>query len=1020
MGNPVQRVFISSTTQDLGSYRNAVKEELLTAKIFPVSQTNFGPDYRNLKEFLQYEISQCDAVFCLVGFAYGTAPLYEENDKRSYAQLEYDYAIAENKPVFIFIADKSYIPDIIVHESDEEKEMQESYRIRLMSSQHKWELFSDIYDLKVKVAHACSKIKGPPDATPIFYRHLPRKPMYFAGRTREMQQLEEAITDRTPSIIVVMGMGGQGKTTLVHKVLRDIKDFSFSSGFCCTAYRGGFTFEMFLDEVLKHFLKDDFDKFNLPDLNSRITKLIGFIQQRQVLIVIDGIERWLTGWNSGTIDPQFVDTVHERSSYFEGLDEFLFQISSLDNGTHLIITTRALPAVLDQAERKHIPVIKEDGEIMNLEGIDPVASVDLLKKLGVKGTPDKLKEVAELYANHPLALTVLGTLLKKKFGGYLHSVKVLNPNHELHVLLDEIRESLPGREGAELFLKVVSQCIENPSLEIISEGIKGISRFSDNTLENLLEKAVMLADWNLIWWNGVEHSVSLHPILKNYFSSLLTENESKSIHKLLSQWYSNQLIPENVNLLEEVKSRVLAIKHSGMAGDLDLVEKLLFSPMIEGYTLFTWLGAWGHQLTAIDLLDQFINTQENELQSIFLLGLAQMYQQLARSQLAMEKVDKAIAILKELRISGLLQSPTNLVNALAIKGNLCREIGSSAEAIENFNRAIEYTVESDCNIIDKGIVYAKTLVNRANALRATGALSLAKLDLDSACDIWTQLAQENPKLGELLFPPALTNRGILFLDMGNLNQAIADFEKSIAISKQHHSNYDQEVKKNSAHAKTMLGISFMKSGQYERAVKYATEAVFEFKKLSDEGRTDAAHLLALSLVNRAEVYIALKRWQDALHDCDESTLIYTRLITDAGFHFLGALAHAYCVRGLARYGLGDRNSSEEDRRKGFTIIKQLISEWSKEEEIRIEFIRIGSTTANYLFPDDKEEGIILINELLNEMDRAFLQEESSEWLRNEVFQSIHVLENILPEIAATGYNKSRIQEMIEKARLFNA
>jgi hypothetical protein len=44
------RVFIGATSADLASYRQAVKEALLTNGILPVEQTNFPPDFRSVEQ----------------------------------------------------------------------------------------------------------------------------------------------------------------------------------------------------------------------------------------------------------------------------------------------------------------------------------------------------------------------------------------------------------------------------------------------------------------------------------------------------------------------------------------------------------------------------------------------------------------------------------------------------------------------------------------------------------------------------------------------------------------------------------------------------------------------------------------------------------------------------------------------------------------------------------------------------------------------------------------------------------
>ena len=67
-------VFISATTRDLGSYRAAIQNALLTRDIFPIQQDNFALAYGQLTDMLRQLIWRCDAVIHLAGFYYGAEP----------------------------------------------------------------------------------------------------------------------------------------------------------------------------------------------------------------------------------------------------------------------------------------------------------------------------------------------------------------------------------------------------------------------------------------------------------------------------------------------------------------------------------------------------------------------------------------------------------------------------------------------------------------------------------------------------------------------------------------------------------------------------------------------------------------------------------------------------------------------------------------------------------------------------------------------------------------------------------
>jgi hypothetical protein len=48
-------VFISATSADLGSYRQVVKDALLTLGAHPIEESNFPTDYRELERALSHD-----------------------------------------------------------------------------------------------------------------------------------------------------------------------------------------------------------------------------------------------------------------------------------------------------------------------------------------------------------------------------------------------------------------------------------------------------------------------------------------------------------------------------------------------------------------------------------------------------------------------------------------------------------------------------------------------------------------------------------------------------------------------------------------------------------------------------------------------------------------------------------------------------------------------------------------------------------------------------------------------------
>jgi hypothetical protein len=128
-----KEVFISATSADLGSYRQVVKDALLTLGAHPIEERNFPTDYRELQNLLARRLDPCDAVLHLVGFYYGGEPNQAPDiPRRSWTQWEY-YRATEGehlKPVYRFLAREDCAFDAQPDEDVEKQRMQREHRER--------------------------------------------------------------------------------------------------------------------------------------------------------------------------------------------------------------------------------------------------------------------------------------------------------------------------------------------------------------------------------------------------------------------------------------------------------------------------------------------------------------------------------------------------------------------------------------------------------------------------------------------------------------------------------------------------------------------------------------------------------------------------------------------------------------------------------------------------------------------------------------------------------------------------
>ncbi len=154
MAELMNKVFVSATSEDLGSFRHAVSKTLIAKNVHPVSQETFEPDYRTVREVLRAKTSDCDAVICLVGKRFGQEPRLRSDDleRRSYTQLEFEIAVELKKPVFLFLASDNCQLDSTKAESAELVQLQFDYINRLRMSELPRNSFQSHADLAAQVA----------------------------------------------------------------------------------------------------------------------------------------------------------------------------------------------------------------------------------------------------------------------------------------------------------------------------------------------------------------------------------------------------------------------------------------------------------------------------------------------------------------------------------------------------------------------------------------------------------------------------------------------------------------------------------------------------------------------------------------------------------------------------------------------------------------------------------------------------------------------------------------------------
>lgn len=108
--NKKLQVFVSSTYTDLKDERQAAVEAILDAGHIPAGMELFKAGNESQLKTIYKWIDESDVYMLILGGRYGSI---EEKSGKSYTQLEYEYALSKNIPVFAVVLSESFLTNKI-------------------------------------------------------------------------------------------------------------------------------------------------------------------------------------------------------------------------------------------------------------------------------------------------------------------------------------------------------------------------------------------------------------------------------------------------------------------------------------------------------------------------------------------------------------------------------------------------------------------------------------------------------------------------------------------------------------------------------------------------------------------------------------------------------------------------------------------------------------------------------------------------------------------------------------------
>ena len=233
----------------------------------------------------------------------------------------------------------------------------------------------------------------------------------FTGREAELADLSHWIVQEQCRLVAVLGMGGIGKSALVSLLGQHLAP-QFEA-VLWRSVRDAPSCEDLIADCLTFFSDTPPAAFP-PLLEQRINQLIGRLQERRCLLVLDNLEALL---EEG--DPE--------GGYRPGYQDYGRLLERLGESVHqscVVLTSREKPRELEALEGLRGPV-----RSLRLSGLSQEAARSLLSDKDLRGGPSAWQQLIGSYAGNPLALKIVGQAIVDLFAGdivaFLHSGELI-------------------------------------------------------------------------------------------------------------------------------------------------------------------------------------------------------------------------------------------------------------------------------------------------------------------------------------------------------------------------------------------------------------------------------------------------------------------------------------------------------------------------------------------------------------------------------------------------------------------
>lgn len=205
------QVFVSSTFEDLKEERKEVCQAILESHCIPAGMELFPASNKTQWDFIKRIIDESDFYLLIVAGKYGSIGINDKGEKVSYTEMEFDYALNQDKPIIALIyADTDNLPKSKVETTKKRNAQLNRFREKVRSGRiiKKWH---NKDDLRASVLIALNEMRIDTSATGWIKADFTVDKLSFNFLEQERKKHEEIVSSKNKDYGILLAKLNEAK-----------------------------------------------------------------------------------------------------------------------------------------------------------------------------------------------------------------------------------------------------------------------------------------------------------------------------------------------------------------------------------------------------------------------------------------------------------------------------------------------------------------------------------------------------------------------------------------------------------------------------------------------------------------------------------------------------------------------------------------------------------------------------------------------------------------------------------------